>query len=294
MSRATLPMFLLVLLTAQLVHAQEEMTTIFVQEYLDEVEPVELVISLYDQPQGGALLYQLTKVVTPEEGIFDDFIEVPAELLSQYPQVFIEFAKASSPAEPLAVERMEYTHAEAAQADRPHAAAAQANCEDYCDEKYCYRGSHEDVIARFDSGRTIRACAAILRTRHGDDDPQAVKAYMKVWATGVRGNPVPGSYTVKDFHFKAFQCSSADSCSLAKDFVKCTGTGVPICKKRTTPSDPVAVFVGSVWRDELAYSGWRTRADDVSGVILNTTDSTKHKCVSSRLVHIDHYHPPSC
>jgi hypothetical protein len=98
------------LATVQLVRAQEERTTIFVKEYIDEVEPVELIISLYDQSEGGALLYQLTQVVTPEEGIFDEPITVPAEILSQYHQVFIEFAKASSPSEPLAAERMQYTH----------------------------------------------------------------------------------------------------------------------------------------------------------------------------------------
>jgi hypothetical protein len=109
MSRVALPIFLFVLLAAQPVQAQEEMTTmIFVKDYIDETEPVELVISVYDQPQGGMLLYQVTKSVTPEDGIFDDSIKVPSEILSRHPQVFVEFAKASSPSDPLSGERMQF------------------------------------------------------------------------------------------------------------------------------------------------------------------------------------------
>jgi hypothetical protein len=96
------------MLSTQLVRAQEEMTTIIVKDYIDEVKPVELIISVYDELQGGTLLYQLTKPVTPEDGIFFDTIEVPSEILDGYPQVFIEFSKASSPSEPLPGERMEF------------------------------------------------------------------------------------------------------------------------------------------------------------------------------------------
>lgn len=109
MSRVALPIFLFFMLTTQFVRAQEEMTTILVKDYINEITPVELVISVYDQPQEGTLLYLLTKLVTPEDGIFDDSIEVPSEILNRHPQVFVEFAKGSSPSEPLASERMQFS-----------------------------------------------------------------------------------------------------------------------------------------------------------------------------------------
>jgi hypothetical protein len=89
--------------------AQEETTTIPIKEYIDVAGPVNLIVRIYDAPQGGALLFQVPKVVIAEDGQLNDEIEVPAELLESHPTVFVEVAKASSPSEPLDEERMEFS-----------------------------------------------------------------------------------------------------------------------------------------------------------------------------------------
>jgi len=173
-----------------------------------------------------------------------------------------------------------YSPSVSAQTQPPSALSAYAaNGTVVCDyqQNRCWRGIHEDVIARFSSGRTIRAFAAVEE----DLSTGRVRAWLLVFATGLRKNVVPGSYTLKGFHFEAYSCGYL-TCPPppVTTFTKCTGDG---CTIRTTANNPYALFVGSVWRDEAAYDGWRTRGDNLSGVILNTSDSTSNKCVSSYL-----------
>jgi hypothetical protein len=89
--------------------AQEETTTIPIKEYIDVAGPVNLIVRIYAAASGGALLFQVPKVVIAEDGQLNDEIEVPAKLLESHPTVFVEVAKASSPSKPLDEERMEFS-----------------------------------------------------------------------------------------------------------------------------------------------------------------------------------------
>jgi hypothetical protein len=89
--------------------AQEESITIPIKEDIDVVGPVNILVRIYDAPQGGSLLFQVPKVVIAEDGQLNDEIEVPAERLESHPTVFVEVAKASSPSKPLDEERMEFS-----------------------------------------------------------------------------------------------------------------------------------------------------------------------------------------
>jgi hypothetical protein len=161
-----------------------------------------------------------------------------------------------------------------------------------CDATYCWHGVHTDVLARFESGRTIVARAAVQEKRSTFE----VRAYMELWATGTSGNRVPAIYTVRDFHFKRYLCSAVDVCNpVQPPYTKCITT----CEIRTTSSNPTAVIVGSVWRPGNLYDAWRTVADEVDGVIVNTTDNiTGTKCVSSYRVQnspgYSESSPPTC
>jgi hypothetical protein len=172
MNRILSVALLFVLSVAQAVKAQEETTIIPVKEYIDGAGPVEVIISVYDQPQGGVLLYQVTKSVTAEEGLFDDTIEVPSELLSAHPQVFVEFTKASSPIKPLAEERMQFT-----QPTTPEAGALAASA---YDASFCFTcgGFYPNIaggVATRIGGTNIergRGCSGGLVKNTRDHRPQ--------------------------------------------------------------------------------------------------------------------------
>jgi hypothetical protein len=161
-----------------------------------------------------------------------------------------------------------------------------------CDATHCYYGIHTDVLARFASGRTIVARASVQENR----STLEVRAYMELWATGTSGNRVPAIYTVKNFDFKRYLCSAVNVCNpVQPPYTKCTTT----CEIRTTASNPTAVIVGSVGRPGNLYDAWRTVANEVDGVILNTSDNiTGTKCVSSYRVQtapgFSESSPPTC
>jgi hypothetical protein len=95
-----------------------ESTLIPIQGEINASGEVDLIIRVYDQPEGGRLLYQLTKMVTVEDQIFADEIDVPSELLSATPQVFVGFASASAPEDEIG-ERMPFTPAVEIETVRP-------------------------------------------------------------------------------------------------------------------------------------------------------------------------------
>jgi hypothetical protein len=78
--------------------AQEETTIIPITEAIDAEGPVHIVVSIYDAPQGGTLLFQGRKFVIAEDGQVHDEIEVPTELVRSHPTVFVDVAKESSEA----------------------------------------------------------------------------------------------------------------------------------------------------------------------------------------------------
>ena len=107
MNRITLWVLLSVLSAVQVVQAGES-TMIPIKGEINASGEVDLIIRVYDQPEGGRLLYQLTKMVTVEDQIFDVEIYVPSELLSANPQFFVGFASASAPEDEIG-ERMQFT-----------------------------------------------------------------------------------------------------------------------------------------------------------------------------------------
>jgi len=109
MNRITLWVLLSVLSAVQVVQAGET-TMIPIKGEINASGEVDLIIRVYDQPEGGRLLYQLTKMVTAEDQIFDDEIDVPSELFSANPQVFVGFASASAPEDEIG-ERMQFPQA---------------------------------------------------------------------------------------------------------------------------------------------------------------------------------------
>jgi hypothetical protein len=109
MNRVTLLVLLCGLSAVQVVQAGET-TMIPLKGEINARGVVDLVISVYDQPEGGILLYQLTKPVAVKHKIFDEDINVPSELFSANPQVFVGFAKTSAPEDEIG-ERMPFTKA---------------------------------------------------------------------------------------------------------------------------------------------------------------------------------------
>ena len=100
MPRRLVVIVLCVIALAPAVLAQPETTPIPVKEYLDAVGAIDIIIRVYDAPQGGTILYQVTQSVIAQEGIFDEVLDLPTALLTTHPQVFIEFATAAAPGAP--------------------------------------------------------------------------------------------------------------------------------------------------------------------------------------------------
>lgn len=106
-----------VLLLGTPLYAHEETTEIIVKEASEATGPLEVLISVYDQPQGGTVLYQTTQTVEVSEGQFVEILSVPTALWAEHPQVFIAFAQATDPPVPLGDERMQFTHPSARMTD---------------------------------------------------------------------------------------------------------------------------------------------------------------------------------
>jgi hypothetical protein len=156
---------------APAVLAQPETTPIPVKEYLDAVGAIDVIMHVYDAPQGGTLLHQVTQSVTVQEGIFDELIDLPTALLMAHPQVFIEFATAAAPEEPLAEERMQYT--------QPGELAGARRHQLFTDVSLCFSCGGDfpflaGTLATRNSGKNLergRRCAGDLRHRR-DTQPR--------------------------------------------------------------------------------------------------------------------------
>jgi hypothetical protein len=162
---------LCVIALAPVVLAQPEATPIPVKEYLNTVGAIDIIIRVYDAPQGGTLLYQVTQSVTAQEGLFDEVLDLPTALLTAHPQVFIEFATAAAPEEPLAEERMQFT------LPGEPAGARQREGERVTDVAVCFSCGGDfpflaGTVATRSGGKNLergRHCAGQLRARR---DPQ--------------------------------------------------------------------------------------------------------------------------
>ena len=77
MPRRLVVIVLYVIALAPAVLAQPETTPIPVKEYLDAVGAIDIIIRVYDAPQGGTILYQVTQSVIAQEGIFYEVLDLP-------------------------------------------------------------------------------------------------------------------------------------------------------------------------------------------------------------------------
>ena len=145
------------------------------------------------------------------------------------------------------------------------------------------KGYHFDRLAQFASGRTANAEAWV----DFDNVAGTVRANSDYWAIGLSGTAVPIRVTITNFKLIGYRCAG-NQCNPAVTYTKCQ-TG---CTFTSTSSNPVVPLSGvwhNAYRDNQGnIHGWRTRAEDVDLVILNTAnDSTSNKCVSSYLWRFD-------
>jgi hypothetical protein len=96
------------LLAENSAEAQEKNTIVPIKEYIDASGEVDIIVSIYDQPKGGSLLFRQREKVIAEDGLFNDVVEVPSWILKSYSRIFLEFAKASSPFQLLADDRLQF------------------------------------------------------------------------------------------------------------------------------------------------------------------------------------------
>jgi hypothetical protein len=163
------------------------------------------------------------------------------------------------------------------------------------DPSFPLRGGHEDVIARFDSGRYLCSYTSV------EDNFEAglVRARIDVYAVGFTGL-VPAVFFLQDFQLRYAKCPPGQACSPGGNFRRCYPDA---CRIETTRSNPIAVFVGT-WHDAgvpfLGNTAWRAYGAKLRGTILTTSDASSNHCVSSYVWRVsphpagDVISPPLC
>jgi hypothetical protein len=145
-------------------------------------------------------------------------------------------------------------------------------------------GVHRDDYAKFDSGRVLRAWAAIEERPGGD-----VRFWLKTHAVGVHGTVVQAEYWLNSAWLVWQVCNP--QCQVF-NYRKCSPANP--CYRRGLD----VFFLGAEWRDKCPScdeSAWTTLGDLLKGHILNTNDTSNWHCVSSYKWFVDlHTESPRC
>lgn len=58
---------------------------------------VEVILKVYDQEKGGTMLFETKQAVVVTQGMYVTFVEVPSEIISKHPTVWLEAARVTAP-----------------------------------------------------------------------------------------------------------------------------------------------------------------------------------------------------